>query len=281
MISIIISTHQPKYLKQLRQNISETVGIPFEIISIENKYKMGVCAAYNMGAAKANYNLLCFVHEDVDFVTENWGSRVVELFDNNKELALAGLAGAKYKSKYITGWTTGISELDITNVIQKNNDNDLEKPYFNPERQFVSEAVVLDGVCLFMPKAEWDITRFDERIGGYHFYDIDISLRISSQGKKVAVISSIELIHYSKGKFNNEWLHAAFRYHSWKEKQDLIKQVSGAVDVKRYDKAIRLYWFYRLATEELSMVNRVKLFVGNYKLYKEVAILVLTKVRGR
>ena len=61
MLSIIISSYQDKFYSALEQNIAETIGIPHEIIKIDNPNLMGICEAYNKGAllSKYDYHLLC------------------------------------------------------------------------------------------------------------------------------------------------------------------------------------------------------------------------------
>ncbi|HBR11511.1 MAG TPA: hypothetical protein DD740_04740 [Chryseobacterium sp.] len=76
MLSIIISSYQPDYFAALEKNIAETCGIPYEIVKIDNPGVMGICEAYNKGAALAQYENLLFLHEDVEFETKDWGGDI-------------------------------------------------------------------------------------------------------------------------------------------------------------------------------------------------------------
>ena len=61
MISIIISSINEKLLSDVSFNISKTIGVPFEIISVANgNGDKGICEVYNQGVAKANFPILCF-----------------------------------------------------------------------------------------------------------------------------------------------------------------------------------------------------------------------------
>lgn len=62
MLSIIISSYQPQFYSALEKNIAETIGIPYEIIKIDNPNLMGICEAYNKGASLSKYDYLLFVH---------------------------------------------------------------------------------------------------------------------------------------------------------------------------------------------------------------------------
>lgn len=77
IISIIISSYQPNYFLALEKNIAETIGIPYEIIKIDNPNTMGICEAYNKGASKAQFENLLFIYEDILFQTKYWG-RVID-----------------------------------------------------------------------------------------------------------------------------------------------------------------------------------------------------------
>lgn len=73
MISIIICSKNKDLLKDVSANIELTIGVPYEIIAIENnKGEFGICKAYNDGASKAKYDIFCFMHEDISFETQNW-----------------------------------------------------------------------------------------------------------------------------------------------------------------------------------------------------------------
>ncbi len=54
-----------------------------------------------MGASQAKFNIICFLHEDVLFRSQNWGLTLVSLFADHPDLGLVGLAGSKYKKPYI------------------------------------------------------------------------------------------------------------------------------------------------------------------------------------
>src|SRR5690349_17422997 len=98
MISILVCSVKPGLYQQLAVNIEETIGIDYELLCFDNrKANKGICEVYNLLAAKAKYNLLLFVHEDVLFKTNNWGQILSRIFFEN-EIGVVGIAGCKYKS---------------------------------------------------------------------------------------------------------------------------------------------------------------------------------------
>ena len=85
MISVVICSINPTYADQVSKNISETIGVEHEIILMDNtRINKSISAVYNMGAASSKFGIVCFVHEDVLFETNVWGSHLVSLFDNDQ-----------------------------------------------------------------------------------------------------------------------------------------------------------------------------------------------------
>ena len=78
MYSIICCSVNPEEAAALERNIADTIGMPFEFIPFDNREKgYGLCKVYNLCAERARYDFLCIVHEDVRFLTKDWGRLVV------------------------------------------------------------------------------------------------------------------------------------------------------------------------------------------------------------
>ena len=216
MISVIICSANKKLLNQVSENISATVGVPFEIIAIDNsKAEQGICSVYNQGALKARYDILCFMHEDVLIKTNNWGQTVVSLFNNDPQLGLVGVAGSTYKPLSPSGWR-GI-DIDTTyiNIIQsfKRVDQESRLDYRNPDNKTLAKVADVDGVWLCTTKKIAQEIRFDEiTFHGFHGYDVDFSLSV---GKKytVAVTFGVLLDHFSEGNYDSTWAKETLKLH--------------------------------------------------------------------
>ena len=71
MISVVICSINKILAEQVSKNIHDTIGVPFELIVIDNNLlKKGIAHVYNLGAGRAKYDVICFVHEDVLFQTK-------------------------------------------------------------------------------------------------------------------------------------------------------------------------------------------------------------------
>lgn len=225
MISIIVCSRSEDFFNSLVQNIEATVGIPFEIICIDNSSgKYGICSAYNEGASRANFHWLCFVHEDVSFKTNGWGKMLIAHFNELPDAGIIGIAGAIYKSRMPCGWwqaEAGMDEIKRINIIQTSlaRSSDIKHLYYNPFKEIRSAVVVLDGVFMATTKEVWNRNRFDDKMfNGFHGYDLDFSFRVL-QTKSLFVVYDILLEHYSVGIRDMVWLNAMMLVHEkWKKK---------------------------------------------------------------
>ncbi len=227
MISIIIASINAEFLKNVSQNISDTIGVDFEIISFDNsKGEKGLCEIYNMGIAKAKNNLLCFMHEDVEFKTKDWGLKVKSFFEEHQDAGLLGIAGSKYKAAAPSGWHVESLKAERSNIIQKFKFNDKSEHHhqINPDHLTIEKVAVLDGVWLCTTKKVLSKFKFDEStFKKFHGYDIDLSIQIGSE-YKVFVTYEILLRHFSEGNFNKEWLLETIKLHKkWTGKLPINK----------------------------------------------------------
>lgn len=199
MISIIISSYRPNYFSDVEKNIAATCGVTYELIKINNPGIMGTSEAYNKGALEARYDILLFIHEDIKFMTPNWGRLLINHHLLEKA-GVIGLAGGKYVPSAPGGWFTD-NEHAFINIIQGEKDGPKKKIQTFSKAQ---KAFALDGVFLSIKKQIFAQYKFDEHLKGHHGYDTEITLRIAKRYFNY-VISDILIEHYSAGKPDLEW----------------------------------------------------------------------------
>lgn len=277
MISVIICSRNATQLELVKKNIAATIGIPFEILSVDNSQnKYPICTAYNTAATEAKFETLCFMHEDVMIKTKDWGKLVLDAF--NSGFGLIGVAGSKYKSKFISGWTTGNTVYDFYNVYH-GPDNETASHYCsNNFDTALVECVVLDGLWLCCGRNIWDRIRFNSALlSGFHFYDIDFSIRCS-RITRVAVTNRIDIVHRSSGKFDNNWLQAAVIFHKHYKNNLPLAAGIESVEVEATEKAVYEFWNRRLQSESISFLNRLRL---QWYAYTYMPKFVLQKILKR
>lgn len=215
MISIIISTYQPELLEALKINIEQTVGVPYEIIAVENPRLMGICEAYNIGGKKAKFPYLCFSHEDVIFNTTNWGNNVIDHFLKNEKLGIIGIAGSAYKPYALSGWLSVWGGKMVKMNFYEGVKNSTEQRLIstNQNDEIMQRVVTLDGCFLCTKKSIFSSIKFDqETFKNYHCYDIDYTLSVC-QSYEAAVIYDVLITHLSSGGYNKKWLDETVKLH--------------------------------------------------------------------
>ncbi|MCB0775921.1 MAG: hypothetical protein KDB99_06305 [Chitinophagaceae bacterium] len=209
-------------MNRLKKSIQSTIGVVYEIIVWDNIHeKKGLCEVYNRLAQNAKFDIICFLHEDIIFETKDWGKSLCDKYMDNADLGVIGVAGSKYKSRVYSGWYTGLKEFDCANIKHQYPDR-FEHIYLSPSSKgiLIEDVVCVDGVFISCRKSVWEEIRFNENeIPGFHFYDIDFSVR-ASKAWKVSVTYDINIVHFTLGgDFGENWVNTAFLYHNMVNKE--------------------------------------------------------------
>ena len=232
MISMIVCSVDPAKLEKFCENVLMTVGCPCEFVVHDNRETgYGITHVYNLCAAKAKGEYLCFAHEDIFFRTPDWGERIVSLLQR-PATGVVGFAGSTAKLAAYSGWGS-MKQYTRYNYIQRFRNGSIKYCIANPDKVSASPVIVLDGMCLFMRKEVWAETRFDEAtFQGFHLYDLDISMAV---GQKYVnyVTNDVLLEHFSEGSYNQAWLDDTAKFHKkWADRLPFLSreaQLSGVV----------------------------------------------------
>lgn len=225
MISIITCSRKPHISKDLQDNIDQTIGTPYEIITINNeKNTHSIFSAYNTGGSLSKFEILCFMHDDILFHSKNWGCLVSQILEDRK-IGVIGVAGSVYKSRDESPWWIS-NEKHFTkyhrfNILQhfKTGVEHLLQPIQVPESH-LADVVVLDGVWLCCRKDFWMSRPFDcDTFKGFHFYDLDFSFHSHADGFVNKVCYDILIEHFSAGYLDKGWIESSRLFHEkWKSK---------------------------------------------------------------
>jgi hypothetical protein len=213
MISIIICSKYSDISSKLKHNIEKTIGVPFELIIIDNSNnKYSIFEAYNIGVAKAKFEILCFMHEDILYHSSDWGKQVLNEL-SNPEIGIIGLAGSYYLLNIPSPWYK--AKPFVKNLIQYRGKDRAPKIYTMKEKR--AEVVCVDGFWFCSKRNIFQDIRFDtETYNGFHFYDLDICTQIRNHGYKAIITSEISVEHFSGGNLNTQWIEDSVRfYNKW------------------------------------------------------------------
>ena len=248
MISIIICSRQKDIPQKLYQNIDKTIGVDYEVIVIDNsKNEYCMCSAYNAGVKRARFPYLCFMHEDIIYMTKDWGMRVIDhLSDTNT--GIIGNFGGHYipdffPAIYVDGPVTGkfIQGRTINGKYLTN-----EVDYCNFCKDGSIEVAVVDGMWFCASKSLFDQIRFDDvTFKGFHCYDLDICMQVHAIGKQVKVILDILVEHGSPGNMDIKFYKQLnLWYEKWHANLPMLKGIDESSIPERV-KSLESYCVYK------------------------------------
>jgi GT2 family glycosyltransferase len=149
-----------------------------------NAENVGLIRALNQGAALAQGEQICFLHNDTEILDPQWLGKLAAAVGPGRPVGLAGLYGARYVRR--DGTYLGRS---IVHCLA-------EGPAM---RAPAVEVAVVDGVCLFVAKALLaELGGFDESYGFFHGYDRDLSFAVRATGRRCVVVGS-RFVHRGGG----------------------------------------------------------------------------------
>lgn len=201
MISIIICSRQKELSAQLKNNIQNTIGTEYEIIKVDNSQnEYFITQAYNKGMDASKFDYLCFIHEDVEFKSQDWGKILISHLNNNPK-GIIGLAGGQIATQVPSSWSV-IAQTQRKNFMQCG----AMISYPSNIGKSEDEVVMLDGFFLSCKKEFMKSVRFDDSLRGFHAYDADICFRSKANGGTNLVIYDLLVDHKSHGTPNLQWV---------------------------------------------------------------------------
>jgi len=285
MISIIICSCKENFFQQVIKSIDETINLPYEIVKIDNSQgQYGICKAYNLGAKKASFDYLCFLHEDIIFKSGDWGNKLINFFITQQNTGIIGIAGSRYKSLCPSSWAQGLFETDYINIVQCYGKE--TSHVNNLEQKGYVEVVTLDGVFLFTHKHVWKDNKFDEvKFDRFHCYDLDFCLQVA-QNRKLFVSNEVLIEHFSSGDLNRDWVNYSITL-AEKWKNSLPKGDLPGHQQKEIEWRNRKIFFFRMNILNYSLLSSLKVFLKwgfftNFSLPKTfhfIKDIILTKLK--
>lgn len=230
MISIIICSRTSDIDITLKENIKNTIDADYELIIIDNSNNdHSIFSAYNEGVRRAKGDILCFMHEDILFHTQNWG-RKVESHLKDQNVGLIGVVGGHYLPDCPASWWS--TECRSGQVIQGENNNiystrtDLWYRYKDENCNSI-QVVAVDGFWFCIPCKLFNKIRFDDvTFKGFHCYDTDICMQINQLGFEVRVVFDILIEHFSRGTQDESYLDERdIHYNKWRNNLPIVQGI--------------------------------------------------------
>lgn len=259
MVSIITCSINRDICEKMLDSVSKTIGTEYEAIVFDNREKKyGLCKAYNEAAKSANGDYLCFVHEDIEIKTEDWGKELIKFTNETENCGVIGLAGCCYvRRNFIGHWQTDPDARRVRIYHKRPHDNFFSFVDRNPNKEIFSRVVCLDGVFLFVKKRIWQKNVFDERtFKGFHFYDADFSFTIA-QNYQNYVYFGMDVYHFSMGNHERTFCENMYLFQQkWRKQLPHCLQGYNVSLWEELVASIGVFLLYK--KNEISIIERFK-----------------------
>jgi len=202
MISVVCSSRAP--LKEFQTEIIKLSGLDkkIEFLSYENNGQYSLTEVYNRGLREAKYDIVVFLHDDLTIETNNWGPKLVKLFERNPEYGIIGVAGSKVLPSSGKWWE---DPRKMYGRVQHTHEGKTWlSSYSSDLGHDLEETVMVDGVFFAIHK-ERIKKEFNTSVNGFHFYDVTFCFENYLEAVKIGVTTMIRINHKSIGVTNEQW----------------------------------------------------------------------------
>ena len=176
--------------------------------SIFKKYNASIEALIQGGLA--DDDIICFTHSDVGIIDNLFKEKLDLLFNEKKDVAIVGIAGAVEITERLGWWMTTPDKMRGHLIQGKAGGGQGEGFHLQKGAiGYFDDVVCVDG-CMMITQGRFikEGLRFDDQtfVEGNDFYDCDICLNALNMGYRIAV-ADILIFHQSSGMgvFNDAW----------------------------------------------------------------------------
>lgn len=239
-LSVVVCSKSAQVPGSFARNIRGTIGsVEYEIVWIDNsRSDYSIFSAYNRGVSLAQYDVVCFMHDDVKMVSEDWGAICLKMLED-KQVGMIGLIGTHYLSPFSAYWlSSGINHGRILQGFEKDGVHCTEEWNWNKRDKYSNRVVAVDGIWMCCPKSVFDGgIRFDEdTYDGFHFYDMDLSMQIVHSGRKILIADDILAEHTTQSHYNHSFLESCKRFHrKWNGHLPVMSEPVSEEDVQAFE----------------------------------------------
>jgi hypothetical protein len=201
MLTVVYCTRQTN--PEHKEHLIKSSGLHknIEVIEIINNGE-SLTSCYKRALAQAKNNYVVFCHDDLSVETNQWGNKLLKLFNKNPEYGIIGVAGTKYMSETGRWWDD--KHKMYGRVAHTHEGKTWLSSYSGDLGQELEEVVVVDGVFFAVDKTKLK-KDFNETVEGFHFYDVNFCFENYLEGVKIGVTTVIRINHKSIGATNDEW----------------------------------------------------------------------------
>jgi len=207
MISVITCSKDPTRLAAAEASLRSALdGEEWEMVRIPDARSLA--EGYNRGIAQARGDILVFSHDDVEIMAPGLGGRL------RSHLSRFDVLGAAGANRVISGaWLAAGPPYIYGQIVHLIGIGPFNVDVYGAPRRVVGGIQALDGLFMAATRSACERIQFDEQtFDGFHLYDMDFSYAAFRAGLKLCVACDIPLLHYSPGRFDDNWRTYADRF---------------------------------------------------------------------
>ena len=201
MLTVVYCTRKsnPEHTEHLIK--SSGLHKHIEVIEIINNGE-SLTKSYNRALKQAKNKHVVFCHDDITIETKQWGNKLLKQFEKNPEYAIIGVAGSK--NMPVSGQWWEDRKKMYGRVAHTHEGKTWLSSYSDDLGQNLEEVVTVDGVFFAVDITKLE-TNFNEKVEGFHFYDVTFCFENHLKGAKIGVSTLIRVNHKSIGMTNEQW----------------------------------------------------------------------------
>ena len=205
-LSIVICTNKTeKYYKDKVQTFYDRAGCPVHVFICNNSNNVPLTQVYQQMLTKKeiNRNIILFMHDDVDILTVNFGRKILDLFKNNSEYGIIGVAGSKQFDENAMWWTYDKKYGQVIHCKEDERRSWLTSFSEDLDGK-IEDVLIVDGLFFAVDPTKLK-SGFNVKLPDFDFYDVTFCIDNVIDGVKVGVTSDIRVCHHSMGNMRKTW----------------------------------------------------------------------------
>lgn len=152
----------------------------FSIETLALRGANSIASAYNKAIREVDAKYKVYLHQDTFIINKNFIYDILDIFNNNIDVGMIGVAGVKDVPVNGVWW-------DSDNRVGKVYDSHTGKMdiyEFNDFEGYFDEVMAIDGLIMI---TQYDLLWREDKFDGWHFYDLSQSIEFKQNNYKVVV----------------------------------------------------------------------------------------------
>jgi len=200
---VVCSKDNNEVKKKVIEHIKDTCGCNAHTYFMYNPEGVGLSEIYQtmLSPDKCEYDIIVYIHDDIDFLRKGWGAEVLRLFNEHEDYGIIGVAGSSQFDDNGAWWQY---EKKYGQVLHRHDGKSWLTSFSPLLENDLQDVCVIDG--LFMAVHRKRITQGFDLNTKFDFYDITFCLDNFLDGKtKIGVTTNIRIAHNSIGQMRPDW----------------------------------------------------------------------------